>query len=73
MTTCDPIESRSRSSLSRALKLLLFLVMQGTAVILVGFAALFLSFEPVWSADGPQATLAVTERRALGLLVPEER
>ena len=40
------------------LRLLLFLVMQGAAVILVGFAALFLSFEPVWSADDPPAIFA---------------
>jgi Ca-activated chloride channel homolog len=58
MTTCDPIEMRCRSSLLRLLKLLLFIVMQSVAAILVGFAALFLSFEPVWSADGPQATFA---------------
>jgi Ca-activated chloride channel family protein len=67
MTTCEPIESSRRSSL---LKLLLFLVMQGTAVILVGFAALFLSFEPVWSADGPQATLAgLSDARSGSLLL----
>ena len=58
MTTCDPIELRHRSSLSSMLKLLLFVVMQGAAVILVGFAALFLSFEPVWSADDARATPA---------------
>jgi Ca-activated chloride channel homolog len=58
MTTCDPIEMRCRSSLSGMLKLVLFLMMQGLAVTLVGFAALFLSFEPVWSADNPHATLA---------------
>jgi Ca-activated chloride channel family protein len=56
MTTCDPIELRCRATLMSVLKLLLLLVMQGAAVILVGFAALFLSFEPVWSADGPRAT-----------------
>src|SRR6202166_3896609 len=69
MTTCDPIEMRCRSSLSSLLKLLLFLVMQGTAVILVGFAALFLSFEPVWSADGPQATLAGLSNARSGSLL----
>ena len=31
--------------------------MQGVAVILVGFAALFVSFEPVWSVEAPQAAL----------------
>jgi Ca-activated chloride channel homolog len=52
MTTCDEIETSGGFGLSRFAKLLLFLVMQGAAVILVGFAALFLSFEPVWSAEG---------------------
>jgi Ca-activated chloride channel homolog len=73
MTTCEPIEMRCRSSLSSLLKLLLFLVMQGTAVILVGFAALFLSFEPVWSADGPQATLAgLSDARSGSLLLKSD-
>jgi Ca-activated chloride channel homolog len=65
MTTCDEIETDGRSCLSRMdwaslsciVKLLLFLVMQGAAVILIGFAALFLSFEPVWSAAGPGANI----------------
>ena len=70
MTTCDPIEMGSRSSLSSTLRLLLFLVMQGVAVILVGFAALFLSFEPVWSADDPQATFAgLSDARSGSLLL----
>jgi Ca-activated chloride channel family protein len=57
MTTYDETEISRHSTLSRMVRLLLFLVMQGVAVILVGFAALFLSFEPVWSAESPQATL----------------
>src|SRR5580704_15244484 len=73
MTTCDPIEMRCRSSLSSMLKLLLFLVMQGLAVILVGFAALFLSFEPVWSADGPHATVAgLSDARSGSLLLKSD-
>jgi Ca-activated chloride channel family protein len=58
MTTCDEIETSGSSSLSRMARLLLFFMMQGTAVILVGFAALFLSFEPVWPAESPSATSA---------------
>jgi Ca-activated chloride channel family protein len=57
MTICDEIEPRHRSALLRIAKLLLFLAMQGIAVILVGFAALFLSFEPVWSAENAQPDL----------------
>jgi Ca-activated chloride channel family protein len=58
MTTFDEIETSGRPGLLRIMRLLLFLAMQGAAVILVGFAALFLSFEPVWSAEGPTAAVA---------------
>ncbi|MET0709879.1 MAG: hypothetical protein ABWY82_24010, partial [Tardiphaga sp.] len=51
MTTCDEIESDKSSAQPSLIGLVLFFVMQGVAVILVGFAALFLSFEPVWSAE----------------------
>jgi Ca-activated chloride channel family protein len=53
MTICEEIENAGRSPLPRLVKLMLFVVMQAIAAILVGFAALFLSFEPVWSAEGP--------------------
>src|SRR5712672_2384804 len=70
MTTCDEIETGERSGLWRIVKLLLFFVMQGAAVILVGFAALFLSFEPVWSAESPSATLAgLSDARSGSLLL----
>ena len=58
MTTCDEIKTSGGSSLSRMVRLLLFCMMQGAAVILVGFAALFLSFEPVWPAESPSTTSA---------------
>jgi Ca-activated chloride channel homolog len=67
MTTCDQIEM---SSLSRLLRLLLFLAMQSIAAVLVGFAALFLSFEPVWSADDPHpAFAALGDARSGSLLL----
>src|SRR5712672_3172722 len=70
MTTCDEIETGERSGLWRIVKLLLFCVIQGAAVILVGFAALFLSFEPVWSAENPSATLAsLSDARSGSLLL----
>ncbi len=73
MTTCDEIETRGRSRLSRIIRLLLFFVMQGAAVILVGFAALFLSFEPVWSAQGPQpAVLKASDARSGTLLLKSD-
>jgi Ca-activated chloride channel family protein len=58
MTTCDELETGGRPGLLRIVGLLLFFAMQGAAVILVGFAALFLSFEPVWSAEGSTAAFA---------------
>jgi Ca-activated chloride channel homolog len=54
MTICDETESESRLALLRIMKLILFLLMQGAAVILVGLAALFVSLEPVWSAENTQ-------------------
>src|SRR3954451_22033992 len=58
MTISDEIEADKRSEQPGLIRLLLFFAMQGVAVILVGFAALFLSFEPVWSAEGPTAAFA---------------
>ena len=61
MTISDEIEmydksskpSLGRSVLSGLVKLVLFLVIQGLAVMLVGIMALFFSFQPAWSAEGP--------------------
>ena len=60
MTVSDEIEtdesnepSLGRSALSGLIKLVLFLVIQGLAVVMVGIVALFFSFEPAWSAEGP--------------------
>src|SRR5450432_162803 len=55
MTTCDEIETAESSGLWRIVRLLLFCVMEGAAALLIGFAALFLSFEPGWSAETLQA------------------
>jgi Ca-activated chloride channel family protein len=55
MTICEETQSRYRSALLQIVKLALFFVMQGVAVILVGFVALFVSFEPVWSAEDLKA------------------
>jgi Ca-activated chloride channel family protein len=54
MTICDETESASRLALLRIMKLILLLLMQGATVILVGFAALFVSFGPAWSAENAQ-------------------
>ncbi|HEV7878336.1 marine proteobacterial sortase target protein [Bradyrhizobium sp.] len=58
MTICQGVENVGGSRLPRFARLLLFVLVQGVAVLLVGFAALFLSFEPVWSAEGLAATFA---------------
>jgi Ca-activated chloride channel family protein len=52
MTICEEIENAGRPVLPRLVKLVLFVAVQGIAAILVGMAALFISFEPVWSAEG---------------------
>src|SRR5260370_11220235 len=57
MTTYDEIQTGSRYRLSRKMRILLFFLVEGVAALVVGFAALFLSFEPVWSAENPQAAI----------------
>jgi Ca-activated chloride channel homolog len=70
MTTYDEIETEHRSVLSRIVTFLLFLVVQGVAIAIVGFAALFLSFEPVWSAQSPPVALVKpTDARSGSLLL----
>ena len=70
MTTCDDIEADKPSEQPSLTRLVLFFVMQGAAVILVGFAALFLSFEPVWSAERVQAAFVKPgEARSGSLLI----
>ena len=55
MTICDEVGIEGRSGLSRKMRIVLFFLVEGVAALLVGFAALFLSFEPVWSAESLQA------------------
>lgn len=70
MTTCDETEADKPSEQPRLVRLVLLFVMQGVAVILVGFAALFLSFEPVWSAERLQSNyLKPGDARAGSLLL----
>jgi Ca-activated chloride channel homolog len=73
MTTSDEIESGRSTDLPGLIRLVLFFVMQGFAVILVGFAALFLSFEPVWSATvQPAAFVKPSDARSGSLLLKTE-
>ncbi|MDE2468091.1 MAG: marine proteobacterial sortase target protein [Bradyrhizobium sp.] len=69
MTICDDTQSIHRLALLRIVKLLLFFVMQGIAVIFVGFVALFVSFEPVWSAENLQATITKPSEARSGSLL----
>jgi Ca-activated chloride channel family protein len=71
MTTCDEIETNDRPSvLSRIATFLLFLVVQGVAIAIVGLAALFLSFEPVWSAQSlPAGLVKPADARSGSLLL----
>jgi len=65
MTISDEVEncekpnlwSFGRSALAGTIKLLVFLLIQTVAILLVGIMALFVSFEPAWSAEGPLAAL----------------
>jgi len=72
-TLCDETRPRNYRTLTMILtaiiKLLLFLATQSAVVLLIGFAALFLSFEPVWSADNPQAMLAKPDDARSGSLL----
>ena len=51
MTICDEIQTDRRAACRARCRIVLFFVMQSVAALVVGFAALFLSFEPVWSAE----------------------
>ena len=57
MTIYDEIQPARRARLSRKVRIILFFMVEGVAALVVGFAALFLSFEPVWSAENPQAAV----------------
>jgi Ca-activated chloride channel family protein len=71
MTACDEIETNHRPSvLAKIATVLLFVVVQGMAIAIVGFAALFLSFEPVWSAQSlPVALIKPADARTGSLLL----
>ena len=73
MTTYDEIQTGNRYRLSRKMRILLFFLVEGVAALVVGFAALFLSFEPGWSAETPQAAvLRPGDARSGSLLLKTE-
>ena len=73
MTSCvetHRFETHGDANLSSLIRLVLLFVMQGLAVILVGLAALFLSFDPAWSEEAPQtAWLKPGDARSGSLLL----
>ena len=69
MTICDETQSRHRSALRPLVELVLFLVIQGVTVIVVGFVALFVSFEPAWSAEDTQAAIVRPSEARSGSLL----
>lgn len=58
MTALDELDAATRPRLWRAAKFLLFLMTEGAAVLLIGFAALFVNLQPAWSAGVPPAGVA---------------
>jgi len=69
MTYCDETQSRHRSALLPLVELVLFLVIQSVTVIVVGFVALFVSFEPAWSEEGTQAAIVSPSEARSGSLL----
>jgi hypothetical protein len=61
MTTCDEIRNRAGLKLPKIFRLLALLLLQGALTILVGFAALFVDLQPVWS---PMAQMRASSRPA---------
>src|SRR6266481_10012008 len=69
MTTCEDFATATRPRLSRKMRILLFFLVETLAALLIGFAALFLSFDPGWSAEGPQAALTKPDDAHTGSLL----
>lgn len=57
MDNCDAVDGNNHPWLGRLVKVGLFLLAQGIAVLLVSFVALLVSFAPGWSATTEQASL----------------
>ena len=70
MTICGEIQPDGRSRLSRKMRVILFFAFEGAVALLIGFATLFLSFEPGWSAERAQtAFLRPGDARSGSLLL----
>src|SRR5215470_12647987 len=69
MTTCDEFVTANRPRLSRNMRIALFFLVEIVAALLIGFAALFVSFDPGWSAEAPLARLKQGDARTGSLLL----
>jgi Ca-activated chloride channel homolog len=78
MTISDEVENcerldpwgLGRRALAGTIKLLLFVLIESLAIFLVGVVALFVSFEPAWSAEGPfPALVKPSDARSGSLLL----
>ena len=58
MTALDELDAATRPRLWRAARLFVFLLTEGAAVLLIGFAALFVNLQPAWSGSLPPAGVA---------------
>jgi Ca-activated chloride channel family protein len=73
MPACHDLRIKNQLSLPRVAWLLLVFLLQSFAVLVAGFIALFVDFEPSWSAEGPQAALIrPADARAGSLLLKTE-
>ena len=73
MTTLDEIAIERPRRLSRKTRILLFFLVETVAAFLIGFAALFLNFEPAWSAEStPAALTRASDARSGSLLLKTE-
>ena len=57
MPACRGVTAKDQMSLARTARLLLVFLLQSFVVLLAGFAALLVDFEPGWSAEVPPAAL----------------
>jgi Ca-activated chloride channel homolog len=57
MSDCHSIRVRRQMGLAHTARLLLVFLLQSLVVLLAGFAALLVDFEPGWSTEGPPAAL----------------
>lgn len=72
MDTYDAEDSNEHPWLGRLIKVGLFLLAQGVAVLLVSFVALLVSFAPGWSATNEQASLLQPGDAKSGTLLIKE-